>query len=94
VFWPFSLPGAEVKEGASLFWSGVKLLDPRVVLLFGSDTRDALAMPRTLLPFCQERIYGRLVVQLPRPQALAADEAAFQRVQTFLASLHRFYFAR
>ena len=94
VFWPFSLPGAEPMGESSLFWSGVKLLDPRVLLLFGSDTRDALGMPKTLLPFCQERVYGRLVVQLPRPQALAVDEAAFQRVLAFLASLHRFYFAR
>lgn len=89
VFWPFSLAG-EAPQGASLFWSGVKLLDPRVLLLFGSDTRDALAMPKTLLPFCQERVYGRLVIQLPRPQALAADEASFRRAQAFLANLLRF----
>lgn len=90
VFWPCSLPGEPCIQDPSLFWSGVRMLDPRVLLLFGSDTRDALAMPRSLLPFCQERIHGRLVVQLPRPQALAADEAAFQRAQAFLARLLSF----
>ena len=89
VFWPFELTGDEPPSGASLFWSGVKLLNPRVVLLFGSDTRDALAMPKTLLPFCQERVHGRLIIQLPRPQALV-DESAFRRAQAFLSRILRF----
>ena len=94
VFWPFSLAGDGLSPEASLFWSGVGLLDPRVVLLFGSDTRDALSMPKTLLPFCQERVHGRLIIQLPRPQALAGDEASFRRVQAFLARMLRFCAAR
>lgn len=83
VFWPCNLPGEE--NGAALFWSGVKLLNPRVLLLFGSDTRDILAMPKTLFPFCEERVHGRLVVQMPRPQALADDEPSFRRVLVFLS---------
>jgi len=90
VFWPFALAGEEVSAEASLFWSGVSLLDPRVLLLFGSDTRDALDMPKSLLPFCQARVHGRLVIQLPRPQALAADEAAFRQAQAFLARILSF----
>lgn len=83
VFWPCGLAGEQ--DGPGLFWSGVKLLNPRVLLLFGSDARDTLSMPKTLLPFCQERVYGRLVIQLPRPQALAADEASFKRALAFLS---------
>lgn len=83
VFWPCSLPGEE--NGAALFWSGVKLLNPRVLLLFGSDARDVLAMPKTLFPFCEDRVHGRLVVQMPRPQALADNEPSFQRVLVFLS---------
>lgn len=94
VFWPYGLPGEESSEKASLFWSGVKLLDPRVILLFGSDTRDALAMPKTLLPFGQTRVHGRLIIQLPRPQALAVDESAFRQVQAFLARFLRFCASR
>ena len=90
VFWPFSLAGEGLSAEASLFWSGVTLLDPRVILLFGSDTRDALNMPKSLLPFCQERIHGRLIIQLPRPQALAADESAFRQAQAFLARILSF----
>ena len=90
VFWPFALAGEAPSAEASLFWSGVSFLDPRVLLLFGSDTRDALEMPKTLLPFCQARVHGRLVIQLPRPQALAADESAFRQAQAFLARILSF----
>ena len=90
VFWPFALAGETPSAEASLFWSGVSFLDPRVLLLFGSDTRDALTMPKTLLPFCQARVHGRLVIQLPRPQALAAEESAFRQAQAFLARILSF----
>ena len=90
VFWPCGLQGEHPGDGPDLFWSGVKLLNPRVLLLFGSDARDVLSMPKTLLPFCQERVFGRLVIQLPRPQALAADEASFKRALAFLSRLLRF----
>lgn len=90
VFWPCGLAGEKPEDGPALFWSGVKLLNPRVLLLFGSDARDTLSMPKTLLPFCQDRVYGRLVIQLPRPQALAADEASFKRALAFLSRLLRF----
>ena len=90
VFWPYALPGDVPPAGASLFWSGVRLFAPRVLLLFGSDARDALAMPRTLLPFSQERLDGRFVIQLPRPQAFVGDEAAFARAQVFLGRLLQF----
>ena len=90
VFWPYVLPGEDFSEQPSLFWSGVEKLDPRVLLILGSDARDALSLPRTLLPFCQERLYGRLVIQLPRPQSFADSEAAFARVLAFLANSLRF----
>ncbi|WP_294445478.1 hypothetical protein [uncultured Mailhella sp.] len=90
VFWPCGLAGEKPEDGPALFWSGVKLLNPRVLLLFGSDARDTLSMPKTLLPFCQERVYGRLVIQLPRPQSLAQDEASFKRALVFLSRLLRF----
>ena len=90
VFWPYVLPGEDFSDQPSLFWSGVEKLDPRVLLIFGSDARDALSLPRALLPFCQERLYGRLVIQLPRPQSFVGDEAAFARVLAFLANSLRF----
>ena len=90
VFWPCGLAGEKPEDGPALFWSGVKFLNPRVLLLFGSDARDTLSMPKTLLPFCQDRVYGRLVIQLPRPQALAGDEASFKRALAFLSRLLRF----
>lgn len=100
VFWPYALPGdaptSETGGGddaPSLFWSGVELLRPRALLLFGSEARDALRMPKSLAPYCQERHGGRLVIQLPAPSALAGDGAgddAFRQAGAFLARLLRF----
>ena len=90
VFWPCGFAGETPQDGSALFWSGVKLLNPRVLLLFGSDARDTLSMPKTLLPFCQDRVHGRLVIQLPRPQSLAADEASFKQALAFLSRLLSF----
>lgn len=94
VFWPYALPGEAAASGGpgtpSLFWSGATLLRPRTLLLFGSEARDALGMPKSLLPYCQERIAGRLVIQLPQPLTLAHDENAFRRAQIFLSSLLAF----
>ncbi len=90
VFWPYALPGEDCLQQPSLFWSGVARFDPRVILLFGSDTRDALSMPRSLLPLCQKRLYGRSVIQLPNPQTILKDEATFARVLAFLATSLRF----
>lgn len=96
VFWPYALPdetapGVSRDPGeASLFWSGTALLRPRTLLLFGSEARDALGMPKSLLPYCQERIAGRLVIQLPQPLTLAQNEAAFRQARAFLSALLAF----
>lgn len=95
VFWPFALPGYTPDADApSLFWSGAALMRPRALLLFGSEARDILSMPKTLVPYCQERIDGRLVIQLPKPATLAQDEGAFSRAQVFLARMLNFCAAR
>lgn len=91
VFWPYALPGDSAgAEAPSLFWSGAALLRPRALLLFGSEARDALAMPKRLVPYCQDRVDGRLVIQLPQPATLAGKEDAFRRALAFLSRLLAF----
>lgn len=96
VFWPYALPGEAAPDASlapdtpSLFWSGTSLLRPRTLLLFGSEARDALGLPKSLLPYCQERVAGRLVIQLPQPLTLAQNEAAFSQARAFLSALLAF----
>lgn len=96
VFWPYALPdeatpdASSSSDAPSLFWSGAALLRPRTLLLFGSEARDALGMPKSLLPYCQERIEGRLIIQLPQPLTLAQNEAAFRQARAFLSALLAF----
>ncbi len=89
VFWPCDLTGESRERGALLFWSGVTLLNPRVLLLFGSDARDILSMPRSLGPLCQIRRNGRLIFQLKRPELLA-EEGEFRNTLAFLSSALQF----
>lgn len=85
VFWPYALPEYAASV-PSLFWSGVELLKPRVILIFGSEARDALGLPKSLVPFGQERIHGRLIVQLHQPASLVDDEP-LRRAIAFLSRL-------
>ena len=93
VFWPYALPDDNTipePNAPSLFWSGTALLRPRALLLFGSEARDALGMPKTLMPYCQYRVDGRLIIQLPQPLTLAGKEDAFRRALAFLTRILAF----
>ena len=92
VFWPYSLPGAE--NCPEIFWSAVSLLAPRALLILGSDARDMLGLPKSLRPFCQERVRGRMVIQLHRPENLASDSAAFRSSVVFLSQILHFCASR
>lgn len=93
VFWPFALPQAapvaenqpDIENQPSLFWSGVALLRPRVLIVFGSVARDALFLPRSLRPHQQCRKSGCLVYQLPQPENLLTEEA-FRSALAFLSN--------
>ena len=88
VFWPYELPGEGMLP--DIFWSGVSLLSPRALLILGSDARDSLGLPKSLRPFCQERVRGRMVIQLHRPENLAANDTAFRSSVVFLSQILHF----
>ena len=80
VFWPFACP----EPSASLFWSGVELFRPRVIILFGSAARDVVGLPGSLVPFGWTRFNGRLFIQLRRIADYVGREQDIRSVQTFL----------
>ena len=92
MFWPHRLPGEG--DAPSVFWSAVDMLAPRVVMVLGSDSRDALGLPRSMRPYAQMMLWGRSVFQLHRPESLASDDALLSSTQAFLASALRFCSAR
>ena len=92
MFWPHRLPGEG--DAPSVFWSAVGMLAPRVVMVLGSDSRDALGLPRSMRPYAQMMLWGRSVFQLHRPENLASDDALLGSTQAFLASALRFCSAR
>ena len=92
VFWPHRLPGEG--DAAPVFWSAVGMLSPRAVMVLGSESRDALGLPRSMRPYAHRMLWGRLVVQLHRPESLASDDALLSSTQAFLASVLRFCAAR
>ncbi len=98
VFWPYALPDSFLAENggdgalslfpsgmdtASFFQSVMEIMRPRVVLIFGSEARDALKLPPALIPHTDAMIGGRLHIQMARPESFA-DAAAFARALAFL----------
>ncbi len=97
VFWPYTLPDSFLAEhggnAAQIFPSGMDAagffqiamdtMRPRVVLIFGSEARDALKLPSSLIPHTEARLNGRLHIQMSRPESFA-DAAAFARALAFL----------
>ncbi len=86
-FWPYVLPGTEPEP--DIFWSALSMAGTRAVLVFGSEARDALFLPKTLRPYCQEIFQGRMVIQLQRPESLYSDEAGLRKLVLNLTSLLR-----
>ena len=84
-FWPLAMPGGQGTELVArpeLFWSGVRLLESRAVVVMGLPALQALELARTgdngdsgdgpgkLCPFQLKRYQGRLLVVLPAPELL------------------------
>ena len=86
-FWPYMLPEGSVD--ADVFWSALHASGARALLVFGSDARDALALPKTLRPYCHEMFRGSMVIQLHRLETLAVNDGEMEQVVSYLAALLR-----
>lgn len=77
-------------QNVSFFWSAMRVVRPRVLLLFGSAARDTLGMPKTLTP-CQKIDMGALqVLQMHKPETLESDNDHYLRALGFLQEYLKF----
>lgn len=77
-------------QNVSFFWSAMRVVRPRVLLIFGSAARDTLNMPKTLTP-CQKIDMGALqVLQMHKPETLASDNDHYLRTVGFLQEYLKF----
>ncbi len=83
VFWPYKMP--ECGTDTDVFWSALHAAGVRVLLVFGSDARDALSLPNVLKPYCHDMLHGCMVVQLQRMETLAAEKEQLNRAVAWLA---------
>ena len=85
-FWPYQLPSAleQTDHKEKLFWSGLALMHPRVLLVFGSGARDAVGLPKDFIPFVQQEIAGMQILQMHKPETLEQDEKLYKETLVFL----------
>jgi hypothetical protein len=104
-FWPTAVPvfprGTPCADSPgfladrTVFWSGVRALRAKVVLVFGRTGMADLGLDAAQLPlFSQSIASGRLVVHLPDMQHLLAAEPHRAPVVSFLRSVLSPYAAR
>ena len=96
-FWPCALPAQPVSGGqavlvpdASLFWSGVRELGARVLLVFGEAAFAAMGIA-PLPPLRQVRQQGLLIMALPPAEELVANQGRYAPMLSFVrTALQRF----
>lgn len=86
-FWPTASPAVPLDHAAAvpedggleangpLFWTGIALLKPKVVVVFGAKALLDMGLEVETFPLFQQRISeGKLLVHLPDMSLLLADE--------------------
>ena len=80
----------EMHENVSFFWSAMRLVRPRVLLIFGSATRDTLNMPKTLTPLQKADMGALQILQMHKPETLAQDKDHYAKTVAFLHEYLKF----
>lgn len=96
-FWPCALPAQPAKGGqavltpdAGLFWSGVRELGARALLVFGEAAFAAMGIA-PLAPLRQVRRQGLLIMSLPPAEELVANPGRYAPMLSFVrTALQRF----
>lgn len=84
-FWPAHLDNsAEPVASPEIFWSGVKALGCRGVIIMGSNAASKLMPQKGLRPLQQWRLYGQIVWILNDLDRIELHSDNFQRVLLFL----------
>ena len=96
-FWPCALPAQPIGGGqtvlapdAGLFWSGVRELGARVLLVFGEAAFAAMGIA-PLPPLRQVRQQGLLIMALPPAEDLVTNQGRYAPMLSFVrTALQRF----
>lgn len=91
VFWPSSMPPAagdlSPVPHAPLFAAGLRLLQPRVVVVFGDAALEDMEMRGRVPPFGQIMVEGKILVRLPDIGELLRGDAQRSSVISLLRAL-------
>ena len=89
VFWPSAMPSADasLQADASLFASGLRLLMPRVVVVFGDSALEDMDLSGKIKQFGQVMVEGKLLVLLPGIEELLHGEAQRSSAVSLLRAL-------
>lgn len=91
VFWPSSMPSAggdlSPAPHAPLFAAGLRLLQPRVVVVFGDAALEDMDMRDRVRPFGQIMVEGKILVCLPDIGELLRGDAQRASVISLLRAL-------
>ena len=86
-FWPATLPAdsdAAFKPAPGVFWSGVKLLHARIVVVLGESVAKTLELPENLLPMQQILHQGFLIWFFWDVESILADSQLYDAMLTCL----------
>lgn len=105
-FWPTAVPQeapgsanaatdsdfGPLEANAPVFWAGMTLLKPRVMVVFGVAALQDMGLDAADFPLFQQRIFeGKLIVHVPDMSHLLANEAHLMPALSLLkAVLHSF----
>lgn len=89
VFWPSAMPSADasLQANAPLFASGLRLLMPRVVVVFGEAALEDMDLAGKVSQFGQVMVEGKLLVLLPGIEELLRGEAQRSSAVSLLRAL-------
>ncbi len=73
----------------SFFWSAMNLIEPRILLIFGSAARNAIQAPKSL-PLQKSQLGKLQVLQMHRFETLANDQTFYNNTLVFLQSYLQF----
>ena len=76
-------------QNVSFFWSAMRLVRPRVLLIFGSVARDTLNMPK-ITPLQKIDMGALQVLQMHKPETLAENRDHYTKSVAFLQEYLRF----
>ncbi len=76
-------------EEISFFWSAMRLVRPRILLIFGSVARDAISAPKSL-PLQKTQMGSLQILQMHKFETLAEDQDLYNNTLIFLQSYLHF----